>query len=51
MAKETRMARNLAIDGNRLWSTILASAEIGRGSRGGLRRLTLTDADTTAAPQ
>ena len=39
------MPRNLTIDGNRLWSTIMASAEIGRGPKGGLRRLTLTDAD------
>lgn len=37
--------RNLAIDGDRLWATIMASAEIGKGPRGGLRRLTLTDDD------
>jgi N-carbamoyl-L-amino-acid hydrolase len=36
---------NLAVDGDRLWSTIQASAEIGKGPRGGLRRLTLTDDD------
>ena len=39
------MPRNLSIDGDRLWSTILASAEIGKGPNGGLRRLTLTDDD------
>lgn len=36
---------NLVIDGDRLWSTIMASADIGKGPRGGLRRLTLTDDD------
>ncbi len=39
------MTRNLAIDAERLWSSIMASAEIGKGSRGGLRRLALSDAD------
>jgi N-carbamoyl-L-amino-acid hydrolase len=39
------MATNLSIDGNRLWSTIMASAEIGKGPKGGLRRLALSDAD------
>ena len=39
------MGRNLAIDGDRLWASIMASAEIGRGPKGGLRRLTLTDDD------
>jgi N-carbamoyl-L-amino-acid hydrolase len=37
--------RNLGINGDRMWSTIMASAEIGRGPKGGLRRLTLTDED------
>jgi beta-ureidopropionase / N-carbamoyl-L-amino-acid hydrolase len=37
--------RNLAIDIDRLWSTIAQSGEIGRGPHGGLRRLTLTDDD------
>ncbi len=37
--------RNLTIDGHRLWATIMASAEIGKGPKGGLRRLTLTDDD------
>ncbi len=39
------MTRNLAIDGDRLWAMIMQSAEIGKGPNGGLRRLTLTDAD------
>jgi N-carbamoyl-L-amino-acid hydrolase len=39
------MQPNLAVDGDRLWSTLEASAAIGRGPRGGLRRLTLTDDD------
>jgi len=40
------MARNaIAIDGERLWSTLMASAEIGKGPRGGLSRLTLSPAD------
>jgi len=39
------MARNLKINADRLWSTIMASGEIGRGPKGGLRRLTLTDED------
>ncbi|MEZ5850665.1 MAG: Zn-dependent hydrolase [Hyphomicrobiaceae bacterium] len=33
------------IDIDRLWATIMASAEIGKGPKGGLRRLTLTDDD------
>jgi N-carbamoyl-L-amino-acid hydrolase len=39
------MHSNLTIDAQRLWSTIMASAEIGQGRRGGLRRLALSDAD------
>ena len=39
------MSANLAVDGARLWSTLMASAEIGRGPAGGLRRLTLSDED------
>ncbi len=39
------MRTNLSINGDRLWSTIAASAKIGTGPRGGLRRLTLTDED------
>lgn len=40
------MTRNLPpIDGDRFWSTIAASAEIGKGPLGGLARLTLSEAD------
>ena len=39
------MATNLRIDGDRMWRTIMASAEIGKGPRGGLSRLTLSDSD------
>ena len=35
------------IDGERLWATIMASAEIGATPGGGLNRLTLTDLDAT----
>jgi N-carbamoyl-L-amino-acid hydrolase len=38
-------APNLSIDIDRLWSRIESSAAIGRGPRGGLRRLSLTDDD------
>ncbi|HRD75444.1 MAG TPA: Zn-dependent hydrolase [Hyphomicrobiaceae bacterium] len=41
------MASNLQINADRLWSTIMASAEIGKGPRGGLCRLTLSDDDRT----
>jgi beta-ureidopropionase / N-carbamoyl-L-amino-acid hydrolase len=36
---------SLRIDRDRLWSTLMASAEIGPGISGGLCRLALTDAD------
>jgi N-carbamoyl-L-amino-acid hydrolase len=39
------MISNLDVDGARLWSSLMASAEIGRTPNGGLRRLTLTDED------
>jgi N-carbamoyl-L-amino-acid hydrolase len=39
------MPSNLSVDGDRLWDTIEASAAIGGGPNGGLRRLTLTDED------
>ncbi len=39
------MHSNLTIDIERLWGTIMASAEIGKGQRGGLCRLTLSDDD------
>ena len=35
----------LEIDGDRLWSALEASAEIGPGKAGGLRRLALDDSD------
>lgn len=35
----------LEIDGQRLWNTLMASAEIGALPEGGLRRLALSDAD------
>ncbi len=35
----------LRIDGPRLWSTIMRSAEVGPGVAGGLRRLALSDSD------
>lgn len=40
------MASNLPpVDGERFWNTLMASAEIGKGSRGGLARLTLSESD------
>lgn len=36
---------NLRLDADRLWQTIMASAEIGKGPKGGLRRLTLSEDD------
>ena len=36
---------DLAINETRLWQTLMRSAEIGPGSAGGLRRLTLTEED------
>ncbi|MEJ2014307.1 MAG: Zn-dependent hydrolase [Limibacillus sp.] len=35
----------LSVDGARFWSTIEASAELGKGPRGGLRRLALDESD------
>ena len=40
--------RNLAIDGDRLWASIMAVAEIGATAKGGSRRLALTDLDRAA---
>ena len=37
--------RNLTIDGNRLWASLMAMAEIGATEKGGSRRLALTDLD------
>lgn len=45
------MRSNLSIDGSRLWDTLMVSAGIGTGPRGGLRRLTLTDEDRQVRDQ
>lgn len=39
------MPTNLSVNGSRLWDTLMVSAGIGTGPRGGLRRLTLTEPD------
>ncbi len=39
------MTTNLSIDPDRLWRTLMESAEVGRTPGGGVRRLTLTDED------
>ena len=39
------MSANLSINPDRLWQTLMESAEIGRTPGGGVRRLTLTDED------
>ncbi len=39
------MSKQLRIDGQRLWDSIMAMAEIGPGTQGGSHRLTLTDED------
>lgn len=36
---------NLTIDAQRLWDTLMETAEIGRTPKGGIKRLTLTDLD------
>ncbi len=36
---------NIAIDGERMWATIMETAQIGGTPKGGIRRLTLTDLD------
>ena len=36
---------NQRIDGQRLWSTLMAMAEIGATAKGGVKRLTLTEVD------
>ena len=41
---------NLAVNGSRLWDTLMVSTAIG-ASRGGLRRLTLTEADRQVRDQ
>src|SRR5437762_2120694 len=42
------MISNLSVNSDRLWSTLMGSAEIGRTPNGGLHRLTLTDEDRQA---
>src|SRR4051794_925367 len=39
------MPTNLSVNGSRLWDTLMVSAGIGTGPRGGLRRLPLTEPD------
>jgi N-carbamoyl-L-amino-acid hydrolase len=39
------MTTNLSIDAERLWKSLMDSAEVGRLPNGGVRRLTLTDED------
>ena len=39
------MPTNQRIDGQRLWSTLMAMAEIGATPKGGVKRLTLTEVD------
>ncbi len=41
----TQSLPNLSIDATRLWSTLDRSSEIGKGPKGGLRRLALSDSD------
>jgi N-carbamoyl-L-amino-acid hydrolase len=38
-------AQNLKINGDRLWDSLMAMAQIGPGVAGGNNRQTLTDAD------
>ena len=38
-------AGNIAIDGDRMWATIMETAQIGATPKGGICRLTLTDLD------
>jgi N-carbamoyl-L-amino-acid hydrolase len=39
------LAGNIAIDGDRMWATIMETAQIGATPKGGICRLTLTDLD------
>ncbi len=41
----TAAAGNIAIDGERMWATIMETAAIGGTPKGGIRRLTLTNLD------
>lgn len=45
------MTTNLSVNGSRLWDTLMVSAGIGTGPRGGLRRLTLTEPDRVMRDQ
>ena len=45
------MRSNLSVNASRLWDTLMVSAAIGTGPRGGLRRLTLTDEDRQVRDQ
>ncbi|GJD53399.1 N-carbamoyl-L-amino-acid hydrolase [Methylobacterium crusticola] len=45
------MTTNLSVNGSRLWDTLMVSAGIGTGPRGGLRRLTLTEPDRAMRDQ
>ncbi|MHB1305413.1 MAG: Zn-dependent hydrolase [Acidiphilium sp.] len=45
MTRQGKAGANLRIDGDRLWASLMAMAEIGPGVRGGNNRQTLTDAD------
>ena len=36
---------NLKIDAQRLWDSLMETAEIGKTAKGGIKRLTLTDLD------
>ncbi|MFE1601931.1 Zn-dependent hydrolase [Methylobacterium sp. ID0610] len=45
------MATNLSVNGSRLWDTLMVSAGIGTGPRGGIRRLTLTEPDRVMRDQ
>ncbi|UNC16495.1 Zn-dependent hydrolase (plasmid) [Acidiphilium multivorum] len=45
MTLQGKAGANLRIDGDRLWASLMAMAEIGPGVRGGNNRQTLTDAD------
>jgi N-carbamoyl-L-amino-acid hydrolase len=41
----TNALGNIAVDGARLWDSIMTTAQIGATPKGGIRRLTLTDLD------
>ncbi len=47
MLNMAKPASNLRVNGDRLWESIHAMAEIGPGVRGGNNRQTLTDDDAT----